>query len=190
MKALLLNGERPGENVLAPAEEAIAAVLEGGGWQVQTVALRDARVARCTGCFGCWVRTPGICVLDDFGRDLARLAAESDLMVFLTPVVFGGYSSELKKAVDRFACSLLLPFFKTIKGKTRHGPRYRRLPRLIGVGFLPGPDRESEEIFRALVEGNTANLHSPAWASAFFYGGQDAELIREKMRELLRAVGA
>jgi hypothetical protein len=190
VKALILNGERAGEDVLAPAGEAIAGALEGGGWQAQTVALRDVRVARCTGCFGCWVRTPGLCVLEDFGRDLARMAAESDLMVFLTRVVYGGYSPELKKAVDRFACSLLLPFFMTTKGRVRHRPRYRRLPRLAGVGFLPRPDGESEEIFRALVEGNAANLHSPAWASAFLYGGQDAELIREKMRELLREVGA
>jgi AraC-like DNA-binding protein len=52
----------------------------------------------------------GVCVIDDFGLEAARMAVQSDVLIFLSPVTSGGYSSELKKAVDWFARSLLLPY--------------------------------------------------------------------------------
>lgn len=190
MKALLLNGERKGEDSLGPAQEALVRELLGGGWRTEVVALRDVSIAPCTGCFGCWVRTPGVCVIPDFGRDLVEKVVGSDLMVFLTPVTFGGYSPELKKAVDRFSCPLLLPFFTKIHGTVRHRPRYKPLPRLIGLGVLPRPDQESKEIFEGLIAANAANLHSPAQAAAVVYDSRDPGLIREEVRTVIREVYA
>ena len=36
--------------------------------QVETFPLREMKLAHCLGCFGCWVKTPGMCVEDDAGR--------------------------------------------------------------------------------------------------------------------------
>jgi len=47
------------------------------------------QIAACVGCFGCWVKTPGNCVIDDYGRETTRKAIQSDLMVGLIPVTFG-----------------------------------------------------------------------------------------------------
>ncbi len=185
MKVLVLNGERKNETVLSLVAEAVAGELAAKGWQAETVVLREKKIALCTGCFGCWVRTPGVCVIDDFGRELADKVVGSDLMIFLTPVTFGGYSSELKKAVDRFACSLLLPFFTKIDGEVHHPARYKPLPNLLGIGVLPGPDEEGEGIFRKLVARNAVNLHSPTSQSVVFYGSQDRETVREGVRSIL-----
>jgi multimeric flavodoxin WrbA len=51
--------------------------------------------------FGCWVKAPGECVIDDGARSAAKKLVPSDLAVFLSPIVFGGYSYELKKVLDR-----------------------------------------------------------------------------------------
>jgi hypothetical protein len=185
MKVLVLNGERNNESALSLVAEIVARELPAHGWQAETVLLREKKIAQCTGCFGCWVKTPGVCVIDDFGREAARMVARCDLLVFLTPVTFGGYSSELKKAVDRFACSMLLPFFTTIDGEVHHKARYQPLPGLIGIGVLPRPDEESERIFAKLVERNAVNLHSPASQSAVFYSSQDPALIEKGVRSLL-----
>jgi multimeric flavodoxin WrbA len=32
--------------------------------------LRELAIAPCTGCFGCWTRTPGECVVEDSARDI------------------------------------------------------------------------------------------------------------------------
>ena len=188
MKTLILNGERKGENVTGLVHETVVHALSVDGWPVETVLLQEKKIARCTGCFGCWTKTPGVCVIDDFGRELAAKTVRCDLMVYLTPITFGGYSSELKKAVDRFACPMLLPFFTKIGGEVHHKARYKPLPRIIGIGVLPHAEGDSERIFAKLVERNAINLHSPGSQSAVYYSSQDPESIREGVRSLLSDV--
>lgn len=185
MKTLILNGERKDESVLSSVHEIIVDTLSLNGWHAETIILREKKIARCTGCFGCWTKTPGACVIDDFGREVARKAAQSDLIIYLTPITFGGYSSELKKAVDRFACPMLLPFFTKIDGEVHHKARYKPLPCLIGIGVLPCHEEETERIFTKLVEKNAINLHSPASQSAVYYSSQNPEQIRGGVRSLL-----
>jgi hypothetical protein len=100
---------------------------------VEPHVLRDLEIAFCVGCFGCWERNPGECLVDDAARDLARAMIQSELVVYLTPVTFGGYSSQLKKAVDRVIC-LLHPHFTKVHNETHHIARCARYPRLLGVG--------------------------------------------------------
>lgn len=185
MKALILNGERKGESVLSLVHEITLNVLSSNGWQLETIVPGEEKITGCAGCFGCWTRTPGVCVIDDFGREVARKVVRSDLVIYLTPVTFGGYSSELKKAVDRFACPMLLPFFTKIDGEVHHKARYKPLPCLMGIGVLPRPEEESERIFTKLVERNAINLHSPASQSAVYYSSQSREQIGEGVRSLL-----
>jgi hypothetical protein len=186
MKALILNGERKDESVLDFVYEKIVQALSSDYWLAETVLLRDKKISRCTGCFSCWTKTPGVCVIDDFGRELARMVVQSDLMIYLTPITFGGYSSELKKAVDRFTCPMLLPFFNKINGEVHHQPRYTPLPRLISVGVLPGPAVESERIFSKLVQRNAVNLHSPSSHSLIYYSSQSWKETEEGLRAVLR----
>lgn len=133
------------------------------------------------------MQTPGVCVIDDAGRDVARAFIQSDLVIFLTPVAFGGYSSELKKAVNRLIC-VLSPFFVKIEGEVHHRPRYERYPRLVGVGVLPQADAESERIFTTLVGRNAINMHAPAHAGGVVLSSQGADEIRERIQALFATV--
>ena len=164
MKALILNGARSGNGAVNTMNAAIMAALAEEGWQAESLPLRDMKLAYCVGCFECWTRTPGVCRIDDDARDVAQGMINSDLVIYLTPVTFGGYSSELKRAVDRCIC-LISPLFTSIQGETHHRPRYERYPALIGVGVLPGPDPEQEQLFKALVARNALNLHAPFHAA-------------------------
>lgn len=188
MNVLVLNGERKNENTLNLVGEIVSRELTMNGWQAETILLWEKNIARCTGCFGCWVKTPGICVINDFGREVARLVVQSDLLILLAPVTFGGYSSELKKAMDRFACPILLPFFMKIGDEVHHKARYKSLPNLIGIGTLPRPDEESERIFTDVVNRNSINLHSRSSQSAVFYSSHDPEFIQQRVRSIFRKV--
>ena len=77
--------------------------------------LRDKKIGNCAGDFFCWIRDPGICNVDDDNREIANSIANSDLMVYITPVTFGGYSSTLKKMVDH-QIQNVLPFFEQVNG--------------------------------------------------------------------------
>ncbi|MEI6725275.1 MAG: NAD(P)H-dependent oxidoreductase, partial [Actinomycetes bacterium] len=131
--ALLLDGRRDDEPTLALAHDALADGLAAGGWAVDDWRLRDDKIAWCAGCFKCWTTTPGECAHHDDGRAVAERWVRSDLVVFLTPVTFGGYSSELKKALDH-VLPILLPTMGKRGGETHHPQRYERRRDLLVVG--------------------------------------------------------
>src|SRR3990170_7750695 len=184
MKTVILNGLKNGNRREPEISRLLVEEISSLGHTADLLNLEGIRIAPCTGCFGCWVQTPGACVIDDPGRDVARAALNCDLLVFLTPVTFGGYSSELKKAVDRLI-PLLSPFFVKIGREIHHKPRYPRYPPILGVGLMPVPDQEKERIFRTLVERNAVNYHSPYHEAVAIVAGQE-----ETLRATLRAVVA
>jgi multimeric flavodoxin WrbA len=158
-RALLLDGSPADDATLTLAHDALIDGLAAAGWAVDDWTLRDDRIAWCTGCFGCWVKTPGVCVHKDAGRDVAARAARADLLVYLTPVTFGGYSSELKKALDHII-PIKLPDLKKTGGDTRHPQRYEHVHDLLVVGTVPSGQVASRaaETFRRLVDQNCLNL--------------------------------
>jgi len=155
------SSDEANRGILATLTQAIAE----SGHKAEVITLREKTIAPCLGCFGCWVKTPGECVIDDAGRDVARLLARADVIVCLTPVTFGGVSSELKKALDRMIPNIS-PFFAKVEGETHHQKRYAQPASFIGLGILPTPDREAEALFKTLVEDNATNLRSPRTAVA------------------------
>jgi multimeric flavodoxin WrbA len=143
MKALVLNGSRTEKETINSVSDYIVDSLRKNSAEVEVMVLRDEKIASCLGCFGCWLKTPGECIIKDAGSELPRKVIQSDLVFLLTPVTFGMYSSELKKALDRFPCPVLLPFFKKIDGEIHHAPRYDKYPTLVAIGVLPNSDKES-----------------------------------------------
>jgi hypothetical protein len=181
MNALLLDGSLPGDVQLGEVQHALAGELGTRGHTTRTLVLREAPIAYCQGCFDCWVRSPGLCRTDDAGRDVARAFIQSDVVVFLTPVTFGGYSSELKKAIDRLIC-LVSPFFTRVQGEVHHQMRYGSYPRLLAIGVLPEPCAEEESVFHALVRRNAINMHAPWHASRTVYRSLAADAVAAVLR--------
>ena len=181
MNATLLNGALPGDPFVDAAGIALQEALQAEGWTVTPWTLRDDRLAYCLGCFECWTRTPGLCRIDDAGRAVAASIIGSDLAIYLTPITFGGYSSALKKAVDRSIC-LLSPFFKRIDGEVHHHARYDRYPDLLGVGVLPGSHPAQEQLFHTLIGRNAINMHAPAHGSVVLYRSQEPAAAAAALR--------
>jgi multimeric flavodoxin WrbA len=172
MRALVLNGAIGTDPVLSRCEAYVVRALEARGVQVDLRRMQEISVAWCQGCFECWTHTPGICKIDDAGRSIAEAVAKSDVLVYLTPVTFGGYSSELKKALDR-SLGVLLPFFKRIDGEVHHAPRYAHHLAIGVVATLKHPDAEAETTLRTLVTRNAINFAAAVHAVAVLNGPTD-----------------
>jgi multimeric flavodoxin WrbA len=187
MKALLLNGSRENEPDLSDIKSTFESQLKSKGWEVEAVDLKNLNMSKCNGCFKCWIKTPGVCITDDVARDVTRKLVQSDLVVFLTPVTFGGYSSLLKNALDR-SLGIMLPYFTKIDGQTHHKKRYKNYPRLIALGILPASNPQEEKIFKNLVSRNAINAHSPSYAADVIIADEDK--IQSTVKNLLTKVGA
>ena len=186
MKAVIFNGAKEGDLIIKTIEKTITEQLTKEKWEVEPIELRDRHIANCIGCFGCWVKTPGTCVINDEGRETTRKAIQSDLLVWLTPVTFGGYSSELKKALDRII-PILLPYFQLYQGQIHHEMRYKKYPKLLVVG-VQEPGVDYEKTFMSLAERNMLNFRPPAHAASVFQREKNPESIPAFVEEQLKKV--
>lgn len=159
MKALILDGAV----ALRDMADAVVATLEpqlvARGLAVTRHELSRLDIPDCKGDFGCWTVTPGLCVQPGPHRDLARDLIQSDLVVWLTPVTFGGYSSALKKALDHLI-PLVSPLMTTVDGETHHPARYPRFPSLLVIGLAEQREPSEAAVFERLVQRNVLNMHA------------------------------
>ena len=125
-------------------------------------------------------------MINDYGREATRKAIQSDLLMWLTPITFGGYSSELKKALDR-TIPILLPYFEVHQGQIHHKMRYDKYPKLVVIGTEP-LNAEYEETFKALTERNTLNLRPPKHATGIFQKTKNLDDALPFVEDLLRKV--
>lgn len=145
-------------------DAALTARLADRGDEVTRRDLTALDIPDCKGDFGCWSVTPGVCVQPGPHRDVARDLIRSDLVIGLTPVTFGGYSSVLKQLLDH-GIPLITNWFTKVDGETHHRPRYERFPSLLAVGLMEEPDANAAMIFGRLISRNARNLYPPRFAS-------------------------
>ena len=184
MDALILNGSLKHQQHLIPIQKILAEELGSAGWCVETILLHEIEIKSCIGCFKCWDTTPGICILKDEAHDIIRKIIQSELVIFLTLLTFGGYSSELKKIIERML-GLFLPGMTLIKGETHHLKRYERYPSLLAVGISEIQDEDGEKIFNTLVERHSLNFYPPKHRAEVFLAGEEEGKIREKIKKII-----
>jgi multimeric flavodoxin WrbA len=164
VRVLVLDGSLKAGDPTEAVSAAVARLVEGRGGTVEVVRARDAVIAPCAGCFRCWYRTPGVCDIDDDARGIVRGMAQAHVLVFVSPVTFGGYSSPPKTVLDR-SIGLVSPLFTTIGGETHHRRRYPRYPAVAAIGTQAAPDEPAGAVFSFLVGRNALNFHAPASGS-------------------------
>ena len=123
----------------------------------QTIYLRELVIMPCYSCEGCIRKTPGKCVVGDDTENFLKPAAKSNIIIGITKLSFGGYSSDYKKAVDKFAL-LGTPYYHMHNGKLIHGKRYENITGLYNIGFANDPSEEEIENFNYLTRHNAMNL--------------------------------
>ncbi len=180
MQAVILNGARKGDTSLDSIHALLMEQLTARRWKVSPFILRKLDISPCDGDLQCWVKTPGLCKHAGIVNDIAYSVIHSDLTVLLTPITFGGYSSELARTVDHLV-SLVSPLLANVKGAIRHSPRYPRYPRLLAIGLLPTANPQSAALFSRLVGSNAANLYAPAYEVSILDGNQRPHEIRNKI---------
>ena len=138
--------------------------------------LSHMKIAPCVGCFGCWTRTPGKCVIrDDAVRVYPRLA-ESDTAIYVSRVRYGGYDMVMKTMLER-AIPVQQAFIRLLDGETHHVQR-AVAPKKATIVAYGVRDREEEDLFRRLVARNAKNMSFQSYEIRF----TDEEQVEEEVR--------
>ena len=122
MKILVLNGSPKGEN--SNTMQLTRAFLAGAGWaDAETIDVPHANIKGCLGCFACWNKTPGRCVLQDEMNLILERLISADVIVWSFPLYYYSVPGGLKNLIDR-QLPLNLPFMATEEETGGHPPRY------------------------------------------------------------------
>ncbi|MDQ7092590.1 flavodoxin family protein [Desulfosporosinus sp. PR] len=172
MKALILTDGEYKTGVYARLSKLTTELLAGKGFETQVRELGRG-LHSCMGCFGCWIKKPGECVIKDEMAELDRCYMNSEVVVFLSPVVFGQFSANIKNAIDRTLPNMLPFFYRRPDGSTMHPPRYERYPALFIIGHSEGLDQEEAQLFLDITA-----KHRYGVGVEVFQGEADSEKIR------------
>ncbi len=115
-------------------------------------------IKSCLGCFNCWVKTPGVCVIKDDYTKFPKAIVSSNIFVIITKIHYGCYSPYIKNVLDR-SIPYILPFFQLVNGEVHHQPRYNKTPKFIVIGYGEDVTKNEEATFKDLVKANIVNLH-------------------------------
>ena len=140
---------------------------------VMTDVTKPEGVHHCMGCFGCFVKTPGKCVIPDACQEQGTKMAHCDEFIIVSECVYGGYSPDLKIQLDR-----ILPYlhadFAIVDGEMHHAMRYDNDP-MVRVYFYGSDISEREkDTAKRLLERNSKNLGFSKWEVNFYNSCDDA----------------
>jgi len=123
MKVLILNCSPHGD--MGATALILNSFLEGmkeEGADVEVFYTRKLKINSCLGCFDCWVKTPGKCILDDDMQMLLPRLREADVWVFATPLYWDGPTGPMKNLIDRMV-PFGVPHFEIGDGRVSHSLR-------------------------------------------------------------------
>lgn len=102
MKISIINGSPRGENscTMRMCNPLIEGMKEAGA-QVHLLHLAKLAPHHCMGCFGCWTKTPGKCVINDGFNEAVAECAGANLAVFAAPLYHFHMPGIMKNFLDR-----------------------------------------------------------------------------------------
>jgi len=145
MKILIINGNPDvNDEQFDTGISQFANQLSGKGHSTEILNLREKNIRPCTGCFKCWIKTPGTCVIKDDGLEISEKFIHSDHVVLASPLKMGYFSAIMKNALDR-SIPNLHPHLEEVGGEIHHKKRYDTYP-YIGVLLKREESTDEEDI--------------------------------------------
>lgn len=125
MKILVLNGSPRGthSNTLQLTRAFCEGIAQSTSTELEILPVYRQNIQDCTGCFGCWRKTPGKCILKDDMAAILQKIWGADLMIWSFPLYYYGLPSRLKALMDRMLPTVL-PFMAKGAESGGHPSRY------------------------------------------------------------------
>ena len=146
---------------------------------IQFIDLTKLNITNCVGCFGCWTKTPGKCVIRDDAIKVYPQIAASDRILYVSRIKYGGYDTIMKTMLER-SIPVQQAFIRLLHGETHHVQR-NVVPKkavIIGYGDI---SPEEQKIFRLLVERNAKNMNFERWRVRFAIPEELEQVVSEEV---------
>lgn len=132
----------------------------------------NGTIHKCIGCFGCWIKTPGQCIIPDEYQRMGEFFSQAEEMTVISRCSFGGYSSFVKNVLDR-SISYILPFFEIRKGEMHHKSRYQNQLALTSIFYGDDITEAERDTARKLAKANALNMNGRVKSVLFVSGVEE-----------------
>ncbi len=134
----------------------------------------DGSIKNCIGCFNCWIKTPGQCVLADKYNMMGEKLGHANELIILSECVYGTFSGFIKNVLDRSLSYVNPDFTYSRNNEMHHKLRYFNHLQ-YHVRFYGSCTDEEKLTAQQIVHANALN-----------FGGEVADIqFFETMEELL-----
>ena len=146
--------------------------------KVTVIDLSSLEIHGCVGCFGCWVKTPGKCVIRDDAVQVYPQIARSQRIIYISRVRYGGYDTPMKTMLER-AIPVQQAFIRLFRGETHHVQRRvaDKDAIIIAYGEI---SQEEQHVFSQLVARNAYNMNFSQY-KILFVPEQEVDSAVEKV---------
>jgi hypothetical protein len=121
MRILVLNGSpKKKSDTFRLTEAFLKGLNKSGEHKVNIVHVREKQIAPCRGCFGCWQRMDGHCVIRDDQNEILDLYRNADVIIWSFPLYCYAMPSQLKAVLDRTIPLVKMKMVQQPDGTVRH----------------------------------------------------------------------
>ena len=113
-------------------------------------------IRHCIGCFGCWIKTPGKCVIHDGYEGTGIDMGKCSELILVSKCHYGSHSPFVKMVLDR-AISYIHPDFVMRKGEMHHKRRYKNMISLSAYYYGENITDAEKTTASRLLEANADN---------------------------------
>jgi multimeric flavodoxin WrbA len=171
MKITVFNGsplaEKGNTNVMV---EAFLTGAREAGAEVENVFLVRKKIHHCTGCYTCWLKTPGKCAIHDDMEELLPKLYGADIVVFATPVYVDNVTGIMKNFMDRMLPVADPHFEKDAGGECRHKINLK-VPKIMVISNCGFPEQSHFQVLKLLFRRIARNMSSEVIAEIYRGGG-------------------
>lgn len=146
---------------------------------IEFVDLKKLKISNCTGCFSCWVKTPGKCIIRDDAIKIYPKIAASKRLMYVSKIRYGSYDTVMKTILER-AIPIQQPFIRLHDGETHHVQRNVSLKEAVIIGY-GDIDDEEKEIFKELVKRNAKNMSFKSYRIIFASENELPKIIEQEV---------
>lgn len=148
---------------------------------LEYIDLSSLNIKHCIGCFGCWTKTPGRCVIRDDAVKVYPVIAASTRLLYVSRVRYGGYDTTMKTMLER-SIPVQQAFLRLHHGETHHVQRAVATKDAVILGY--GADSEEEQaLFRRLVDRNAFNMNFARHQVRFVPEEAVEQAVREEVQK-------
>ncbi|MDI6917810.1 MAG: NAD(P)H-dependent oxidoreductase [Thermoplasmatales archaeon] len=165
--------------------------IEQTGTEVEGIDIYDEKLSiePCRGCFTCWTKTNGKCVIKDDANELIEKINNTYLTVYAFPLYIDSVPAKMKAFLDRQFITVM-PVFVPYQNLTRHPIRDTK-ERYMALFSISGfPEIEHFRPIAGTFKGIARNSHRPLVATILRPGAESvtAPPYRNYLKEILASL--